>query len=127
MTELRAVEEAAVDDIEQTREALPVAWLTQSRARRAMLCILSGAAWSVITLFTGFVTSVLGLLGILFLDGLTTGSVTALHTPLVMDSYHPEARVRAVSAYNAFGTFGLVASPLFVGLLAGLLGFTWRG
>ena len=106
---------------------LPVAALTQHKARRAILCIVTGAAWSVITLFTGFVTSLLGLLGILVLDGLTTGSVTALHTPLIMDSYHPEARVRAVSVYNAFGTFGLVASPLFVGLLAGLLGFTWRG
>jgi len=106
---------------------LPVAWLTQSRARRALLCILSGAAWSVITLFTGFVTSVLGLLGILFLDGLTTGSVTALHTPLVMDSYHPEGRVRAVSIYNAFGTLGNVGSPLLVALFGGALGFTWRG
>src|SRR3954447_13146611 len=106
---------------------LPVAALTQSRARRALLCIVTGLAWSVITLFTGFVTSLLGLLAILLLDGLTTGSVVALHTPLVMDSYHPEARVRAVSVYNAIGTAGYFASPLFVALLAGILGFTWRG
>lgn len=106
---------------------LPVAALTQNRARRALLCLASGAAWSAITLFTGFVTSVLGLVAILVLDGLTTGSVTSLHTPLVMDSYHPEARVRAVSAYNAFGVFGNVASPLLVGLLASVFGFTWRG
>jgi ABC-type branched-subunit amino acid transport system ATPase component/sugar phosphate permease len=106
---------------------LPVAALTQHRARRAVLCIVTGFAWSVITLFTGFVTSLLGLLAILVFDGLTTGSVTSLHTPLVMDSYHPEARVRAVSAYNAIGTAGYCASPLLVGLLAGGLGFTWRG
>jgi predicted MFS family arabinose efflux permease len=106
---------------------LPVAALSQHRARRALLCIVTGFIWSVITLFTGFVTSALGLLAILMLDGLTTGSVIALHTPLVMDSYHPEARVRAVSAYNAIGTFGYFASPLFVALLAGALGFTWRG
>jgi ABC-type branched-subunit amino acid transport system ATPase component len=106
---------------------LPMAALTQNRARRALLCLATGAVWSVITLFTGFVTSLLGLLAILTFDGLTTGSVTALHTPLVMDTYHPEARVRAVSTYAAFSVFGNVASPLFVGLLAGLLGFTWRG
>jgi len=106
---------------------LPVAWLSQRRARRAMLCIITGFGWSFITLFTGFVTSLLGLLGILTLDGLTTGSVIALHTPLVMDSYHPETRVRAVSAYNAIGSFGLFASPLFVALLAGVIGLTWRG
>jgi ABC-type branched-subunit amino acid transport system ATPase component len=106
---------------------LPMAALTQNRARRALLCIVTGLVWSVITLFTGFVTSLLGLLAILLLDGLTTGSVVALHTPLVMDSYHPEARVRAVSVYNAIGTAGYFASPLFVALLAGVLGFTWRG
>ena len=106
---------------------LPVAALTQHKARRALLCIVTGALWSVITLFTGFVTSLLGLLGILMLDGLTTGSVTSLHTPLVMDSYHPEARVRAVTRYNAIGTVGYLTAPLYVALLAGVLGFTWRG
>jgi len=106
---------------------LPVAALTQHRARRAMLCIVTGVAWSLITLFTGFVTSLLGLIGILCLDGLTTGSVTALHAPLVVDSYHPEARVRALSAYTAFGTFGSVLAPLLVGVLASAAGFTWRG
>ncbi|HET6818267.1 MAG TPA: MFS transporter [Mycobacteriales bacterium] len=106
---------------------LPMAALTQRRARRALLCLATGVAWSLITLFSGFVTSLLGLLAVLMFDGLTTGSVTALHTPLVMDSYHPSARVRAVSVYNAMGTAGQVASPALVGILAGYLGFTWRG
>ncbi|HET6907996.1 MAG TPA: MFS transporter [Mycobacteriales bacterium] len=106
---------------------LPVAALTQNRARRALLCIVTGFVWSVITLFTGFVTSALGLLGILALDGLTTGSVTALHAPLIVDSYHPEARVRALSVYSAIGVFGNVLAPGLVGVLAGVLGFTWRG
>jgi ABC-type branched-subunit amino acid transport system ATPase component/sugar phosphate permease len=106
---------------------LPVASLTQNRARRALLSIATGLLWSVITLFTGFVTSLAALIAILVLDGLTSGSVVALHAPLVMDSYHPEGRVRALSVYHAFYTFGNVASPLLVGLIAGLLGFTWRG
>ncbi|MDT7572961.1 MAG: branched-chain amino acid transport system ATP-binding protein livF [Actinomycetota bacterium] len=106
---------------------LPMAALSQHRARRALLCIVTGLAWSVFTLYTGFVTSLAGLILVLCLDGLSTGSVAALHTPLVMDSYHPEVRVRAMSAYSAFATFGSVLSPLFVGLLASALGFTWRG
>ena len=106
---------------------LPVAALTQHRARRALLCIATGLVWSVMTLFTGFVTSLLGLVGILCLDGLTTGSVVALHAPLIVDSYHPGARVRALSAYYAFGTFGNVLAPGLVGLLASIAGFTWRG
>ncbi len=106
---------------------LPMAWLSQRRARRAMLCIVTGLIWSVITMFTGLVTSALGLVGILCLDGLTTGSVIALHTPLIVDSYPPDARVRALSLYNAAGTLGQVASPILVGLLASVAGFTWRG
>jgi ABC-type branched-subunit amino acid transport system ATPase component/sugar phosphate permease len=106
---------------------LPMAALAQHRARRAMLCIVTGIAWSVMTMFTGFVTSLLGLIAVLCLDGLTTGSVVALHAPLVVDSYHPEARVRALSVYTAFGTFGNVLAPGLVGILATLAGFTWRG
>ncbi|MBV9293596.1 MAG: MFS transporter [Frankiales bacterium] len=106
---------------------LPVAALTQNKARRAVLCVVTGLVWGVITLFTGFVTSLLGLTGILVLDGLTSGSVAALHAPLLVDSYHPAARVRAISLYTALGTFGNVLAPGLVGALAGWLGFTWRG
>ena len=106
---------------------LPVARLSQFKARRAMLCIVTGMVWALITLFTGFVTSLLGLIGILCLDGLSTGSVAALHPPLIVDSYHPQGRVRALSLYNAVGTFGQVVAPLLVGILASLAGLTWRG
>jgi ABC-type branched-subunit amino acid transport system ATPase component/MFS family permease len=110
-----------------TGSPLPTARLSQYKARRALLCVGTGIIWSFITLFTGFVTSLLGLIGILVLDGLTTGSVLALHPPFVADSYHPEARVRALSWYNAIGSFGQACAPLLVGLFAGVLGFTWRG
>jgi ABC-type branched-subunit amino acid transport system ATPase component/MFS family permease len=106
---------------------LPIAALTQRHARRAAFSIITGVAWSFITLFTGFVTSLLGLIGILVLDGLSTGGVLALHNPLLIDSYHPQARVRALSGYSAIGTLGNVFSPLLVGVLAGVAGFTWRG
>ncbi len=105
----------------------PMAWLSQHRRRRAVLCLATGFAWSILTLFTGFVTAFAGLLFILVVDGLTTGSVYALHVPLVMDSYPPEARVRAVSRYSSAGFVASVVAPLFVALFSGILGLTWRG
>jgi ABC-type branched-subunit amino acid transport system ATPase component/MFS family permease len=106
---------------------LPMAALSQSRGRRAMLCVVTGIAWSVITLTTGLVTSFLALLLVLVLDGLSTGSVLALHTPLLVDSYPPKARVRILSGYRGMVVLGQVLSPLFVALLAGPLHLTWRG
>ncbi|MFI6825514.1 MFS transporter [Kribbella sp. NPDC050241] len=106
---------------------LPIARLSQSRARRAMLCIVTGIAWSCITLMTGLVTSLVALIVILCLDGLATGSVVALHAPLIADSYPPAARVRALTAYTAIGTFGQALAPLLVGILASVAGLSWRG
>jgi ABC-type branched-subunit amino acid transport system ATPase component/sugar phosphate permease len=106
---------------------LPMAALTQSRGRRAALCIATGVAWSVVTLFTGLVTSLLGLILVLVLDGLSTGSVSALHAPLLVDSYPPQARLRVLSGYSAMKTSGQIAAPLLVSLLAGPLHLTWRG
>jgi ABC-type branched-subunit amino acid transport system ATPase component/sugar phosphate permease len=108
---------------------LPMAWLAQRKARRALLCIVTGVGWSVLTLYTGLVTGLGVLLFILLVDGLTTGSVVALHTPLLMDSYPPKVRVRALSAYSALGDVGLgqVLSPLLVAALTSVFFLTWRG
>jgi ABC-type branched-subunit amino acid transport system ATPase component/MFS family permease len=106
---------------------LPMARLSQSRGRRAVICIITGLAWSIVTLFTGFVTSLLALIAVLVIDGVSTGSVAALHAPLLVDSYPPKARVRVLSGYSAIRTVGLIASPLVVSLLAGPFDLTWRG
>jgi MFS family permease len=108
---------------------LPMAWLTQRKARRAMLCIVTGVAWSLLTLYTGLVTGLGILLVILLFDGLSTGSVVALHAPLLMDSYPPKVRVRVLSAYSALGDvgFALVLSPLLVAALTSVFNLTWRG
>jgi MFS family permease len=106
---------------------LPMAALAQKRSRMAMLCIVTGVAWSVITLTTGFVTSLLALIAVLAFDGLSTGSVSALHVPYLADAYPPQARVRILSLYTSFTTLGTVLSPLFVSLLTGPLDLTWRG
>jgi ABC-type branched-subunit amino acid transport system ATPase component/sugar phosphate permease len=108
---------------------LPMAWLTQRKARRALLSILTGVGWSLLTIYTGFVTGLAVLLVVLLFDGLTTGSVVALHTPLLLDSYPAKVRVRVLSAYSALGDVGLafVLSPLLVAVLTGVFSLTWRG
>jgi ABC-type branched-subunit amino acid transport system ATPase component/MFS family permease len=106
---------------------LPIAALAQGRARRAALCIVTGLAWSLVTLFTGFVTSLLALMAVLVLDGLSTGSVAALHIPLITDYYPPRARVRALSGWQAFAASTEIVSPLLAAIAAGVFGLTWRG
>jgi ABC-type branched-subunit amino acid transport system ATPase component/MFS family permease len=106
---------------------LPIARLVQGRPRRALLCLVTAFAWSVVTLWTGFVPSAVALGLLLALDGLTTGSVQALHQPLLIDSYPPQARVRILSVYSGFGTSAAIFSPLLVGLFATILDLTWRG
>jgi len=118
---------AALRGVAVSVSPLPVAWLSQRAARRALLCLVTAIGWSVLTLYTGLVTSMLGLMLILVADGLSSGSVAALHAPLLMDSYHPTTRVRVVSAYTAMTRFGEVVAPLLVAVLAGPLDLTWRG
>ena len=106
---------------------LPFAALTQKRARRAVLIVLTGIGWSIVAISTGFVTAIAGLIAVLVFDGLTTASVGALHTPLLLDSYPPEGRVRVLSYYQGINSAGDIVSPLLVALLAGPMGLTWRG
>ena len=106
---------------------LPVAALAQRHPRRALLVLAGATLWAVTTLYTGFATGLFVLAVILLLDGLSSGTTQALHQPLLMDSYPPAARVRVFSLYRSFDSLGNVLAPLLVALLAGLLGFTWRG
>jgi ABC-type branched-subunit amino acid transport system ATPase component/sugar phosphate permease len=106
---------------------LPIAALVEKHPRRALVCLVTAFVWTVAAFSTGFVVSIWGLLFVLVIDGLSTGSTSALHQPLVMDSYPPESRVRALSTYSGANSFGNVLAPLIVALLAGVLGYTWRG
>ena len=118
----------ALDTFAIALSPLPMAWLSQRKARRAMLCIVTGIGWSVITIYAGFVTGFGALFFVLVFDGLTTGSALALHRPLLMDTYPPGARVRVLSAYSATDVgFALVLAPLFVALLSSVFSLTWRG
>ena len=105
---------------------LPMAAFS-SKGRRAMICIVTGFAWSLMTLTTGFAGGLIGLMLVLVADGISTGSVAALHPPLLTDSYPPQARVRVLSIYTAMKTAGQIIAPLVVALLAGPFDLTWRG
>ncbi len=48
---------------------LPMARLVQARPRRGLVAVASAFAWSVITLFTGFVINAAGMLFVLVADG----------------------------------------------------------
>jgi len=111
----------------QAVSPLPIAALARHRVGRAVLCIATGLGWSIVTLLTGFVGGLLALIAVLVVDGLTTGSVGALHYPLLTDSYPPQGRVRIFSLYNGVAVFGSILSPLLVALLSITLLLTWRG
>lgn len=118
---------AALKTVAIAVATLPMAAYVQHRPRRALVSIITAFAWSITTLFTGFVTSAVGLMLIVLADGASTGSVAALHRPLLVDSYPPEVRVRALSFYRGGDAVGNILAPLIVGLLTTILGFTWRG
>ncbi len=106
---------------------LPMAALAQRGARRALLCVVTGLLWSLVAISTGFVTAIWGLAFVLFVDGLTTGSVRTLHLPLLVDTYPPAGRVRALTYWQATDSFGNVLAPLLVAFLVAYGNLTWRG
>jgi ABC-type branched-subunit amino acid transport system ATPase component/sugar phosphate permease len=110
-----------------TLAVLPMAAYVQKVPRRAAVSIAMAFGWSVLTMATGFVVSFWGLYLLLVADGASTGSVRAVHQPLLVDSYPTSIRVRVLSAYRAFNSAGEIVAPLSVAVITGILGFTWRG
>ena len=108
---------------------IPIAWLAQKKARRAFLSVVTALLWSLLTIYAGFITGVGTLVFVVVFDYLTTGSVDALHYPLLVDSYPPRSRIRVASAYTAFGSLslGLIITPLAIAFLNGVFHMTWRG
>ena len=106
---------------------LPMAALVQRHPRRALLVVFAGALWAIGTLGNAFVVTIWALLAVHLVDGLTSGAATALHTPLLLDSYPPKGRVRVLTTYGAANEVGSVLAPLLIALLTGVFLFTWRG
>ncbi|HZQ84561.1 MAG TPA: MFS transporter [Acidimicrobiales bacterium] len=106
--------------------SLPIAALVQHRPRRALVAKLTGLAWGLATVASGFVANAWGLLGVLLFDGASSGSVDTLHGPLLMDTYPAHIRLRVLSGYRAALAAGTVAAPLIVGLITGVFDMSWR-
>ncbi len=102
------------------------AYAARSR-RRGLITIVTAFGWSISAMFTGFVINIFGLMVFLILNGISNGSVLAVHPPLLMDSYPPAVRARSFSLYRSAQVSGQILAPLSVGLLTAILGFTWRG
>ncbi len=107
--------------------ALPMAAVVQRRPWRASVSIVTAFVWSAVILLAVVVAGPWGLVLVIVLDGASTGSVRALHTPLLLDSYPADARVRAMSAYAGAAALGSVAAPLAVAVFSGPASLTWRG
>jgi ABC-type branched-subunit amino acid transport system ATPase component/MFS family permease len=106
--------------------SLPMAAYVQHQARRARLATMTSVVWSAVTLLSALVTSAVGLFGVVLVHGLASGSVDAVHTPLVMDAYPPGSRVRALSAYRAALSIGMVFAAVITAVVTDALGLTWR-
>ena len=117
----------SVQGLALTLAALPIAASVESKPRRGLVAKTTAIAWSVATLFTGFVTNGWAMTGVMVFDGATSGSVNSIHQPLLLDSYPTSLRARVISTYRAFAEAGSVIAPLYVALLTGVLLLTWRG
>lgn len=116
-----------VQALTNTLSPLAYAALTQSRPRRALLAIATAVGWSMVAFGNGLVVNLAGLVAVLALDGMLSGSVDALHKPLLMDSYPPQVRVRVMSFYTAFNLCGPILSPSLIAIGVGVFDLTWRG
>ena len=117
----------SIQGLALTLAALPMAAAVEARPRRGLVAKVTGIAWSTVTLITGFVSNGLGLAGVMLLDGTSSGSVVAVHQPLLIDTYPTTVRARVVSIYRCFAEAGSVLSPLLVALFTGVFLLTWRG
>ena len=117
----------AINQLVITVGALPMAAYTQRKPRRALIIVTCGVLWTSATLFTGFVISAWGMLAVLVLNGFASGSTKTVQPAFLMDSYPPGMRVRVQMWHRGAIKVGQILAPLMVGLVATLLGYTWRG
>jgi ABC-type branched-subunit amino acid transport system ATPase component len=116
----------AIQSLALALGTLPMAAYTQRVPRRAAVAVVTAFGWAVFTLFTGYAAGAIGLAFFLAANGASSGSVRAVHVPLLFDSYPPGTRGRLYSAYLSIIWASLVAGPAVVGALA-VLDLTWRG
>ena len=116
-----------LDQLAIVLASLGIAGLVQRVPRRGLVASATGIAWSVLTLLTGLVTTLWHLGLVMIADGASSGSVQAIHQPLLLDTYPSKARVRVLSAYQVAAICGAILAPALVALLTGPVHLGWRG
>lgn len=89
-----------------------------------IVILLSVFFWSLFTIFTGFVWSLVSLLAIRFIFGLAEGSFPAASTLAIADYFRKEERGRAKSTLTAATTVGAIVSTILAAALITIIG--WR-
>ncbi|MCC6858935.1 MAG: MFS transporter [Bryobacterales bacterium] len=104
--------------------ASPFAGSLADRVSRSRAIVLSLAAWSAVTLVTGFVTSIPQLLLTRVVLGFTEAAYLPAAIALIADYHASDTRASAISIHTAGLTVGLIAGGAGAGYLAEHFG--WR-
>jgi MFS transporter, Spinster family, sphingosine-1-phosphate transporter len=102
----------------------PFAGILADRFSRSRLVVLSLAAWSLVTIWTGFAHSSTELLVTRILLGVTECAYLPAALALLADHHSTETRATAVGLHLAGLNFGLIAGGTLAGYLGDHLG--WR-
>jgi len=106
---------------------LTVARLTQNRAWRATIVLVTAGFWCVLTGGTALVTVPVLLVLMMMLDTATSAANSTVSSPLMVDLYPPRVRVRVLSALTVAGMGAGLVAPALIALLTGPLDLNWRG
>jgi ABC-type branched-subunit amino acid transport system ATPase component/MFS family permease len=103
------------------------AWVVFRRRWRARVLVLSAAATALALWLAAFATTEWGLVVVSAISGAALGARYAAGMSLLVDSYPPEVRVRAIT-WSVFCTAaGSVVGGVIVVVGADVLSWTWRG
>lgn len=116
----------ALQALAMSLATIPMSGFVQGKPRRAALAIVTAFVWSAATVLTAFVTGLPALALLVVVVGAASGSVRAVHLPLLFDYYPPGTRARIYSMYLVALWGSFIVAPALVAVFT-FAGLTWRG
>ncbi|MDT3439955.1 MFS transporter [Pseudofrankia sp. BMG5.37] len=107
--------------------ALQFAAIFYKRSQRVMISKNLGFQYGPSLVLGSIVTWVPAMTTVIGSSGAGAAVVYSAHRPMIMDSYPPAARLRALSFHRGAGVIGAILGPALVAILAGPVGLSWRG
>lgn len=107
--------------------ALQFAAIFYKRRQRARLSNNFGLQYGPSLVIGSLVTWVPAMTAVIGGAGTGAAVVYAAHRPLIMDTYPPGIRLRALSLHRGAAVVGAIGGPVLVAILAGPVGLSWRG